>query len=341
MAHYTITANCLFDTNEYQKWERIAYDAYDRDLESVPVYVFPANQDRIVFPIYKNAHWFLGIIKQTNEKSKIYILDSLYVPSNNAREKDHNKVREVFQTCLRKHGFHRSVELVTVETQVQTNSVDCGAFMLFFIESFLADPSTCMVQFDLGVFRNKCNSQDFRSQIRQKLSHWIQKYFQDELGLNQDWESIVKENGYSVDESLYEVSARLRVDMESWPVVPLNTIGVPTTTNPMRQEDTEDPKGPPLFTSPSRARPPRAGTPKSVISISSGGEDGGSEWGRQKKRKIPSLLTSLSRASPPLARTVISISSGSEDGWGELGGIGMEKARKRQKNTLGHPGDKG
>ena len=172
--------------------------------------VFPANQHTMVVPIYKNSHWFLGIIKQTLVKSTVYILDSL---AGNARAEDHNEVLEVVRTCLRKHGSQRSVELVTVQTQMQSNSVDCGAFMLFFIQSFLADPS----QLDLGKITNQCDTQDFRSQIRRKLSHCVQNYFQGELGLNEDWECIVKERGYSRDESLSRVLERLRRNMESDP----------------------------------------------------------------------------------------------------------------------------
>ena len=89
--------------------------------------------------------------------------------------------------------------------------------MLFFIQSFLAEPSTCMVQLDLRIFGNQCDSQDFRSQISGKLSHWIQKYFQDKLGLNEDRERIVKEEGYSGGESLYQVLERLRGNVESDP----------------------------------------------------------------------------------------------------------------------------
>ena len=89
--------------------------------------------------------------------------------------------------------------------------------MLFFIQSFLAEPSTWMVQLDLGIFLNQCVSQDFRSQISRKLSHWVQEYFQGELGLGKDWERIVKERGHSEDESLIRVLERLWGNVESDP----------------------------------------------------------------------------------------------------------------------------
>ncbi len=160
---------------------------FDKDLDDIKDFIFnplelgkkkyifvPINDNETIEYKTKGSHWVLNIIDVDNKV--IYYLDSMLGNVNNAKVSK-QKFSKLFG---KKFGF-----VYALENKYQTNSYDCGMFVLGFTETildFLKDNNynkNCLNEnkFD-DILKNKprinqSNFSNFRKEIKQLIYNLI------------------------------------------------------------------------------------------------------------------------------------------------------------------------